>query len=89
MKSKTTIQFRNLYADLPPQVRQQGRTAYKQFKEDPWHPSLRFKLVHPNLPIYSARVSKNYRAVGVRNESGIIWFWIGPDADYDKLLSQL
>lgn len=89
MKSKTTIQFRNLYADLPPQVRQQGRTAYKQFKEDPWHPSLRFKLVHPNLPIYSARVSKNYRAVGVRNESGIIWFWIGTHADYDKLLSQL
>lgn len=45
--------------------------------------------MHPNLPIYSARVSKNYRAVGVRNESGIIWFWIGPHADYDKLLSQL
>jgi hypothetical protein len=45
--------------------------------------------VHPNLPIYSARVSKNYRAVGVRNESGIIWFWIGTHADYDKLLSQL
>ena len=89
MKSKTTIQFRNLYADLTSQVRQQARTAYKQFKEDPWHPSLRFKLVHPNLPIYSARVSKNYRAVGVRNESGIIWFWIGTHADYDKLLSQL
>ncbi len=89
MKSKTTVQFRNLYADLPEQVQQQSRAAYKQFKQDPWHSSLRFKSVHPTLSIYSARVSKNYRAVSVRNESGIIWFWIGTHADYDKLLSQL
>ncbi|WP_071188580.1 hypothetical protein [Trichormus sp. NMC-1] len=89
MKSRTNAQFRNLYAELPQQVQQQARAAYRQFKEDIWHPSLRFKSVHPNLPIYSARVSKNYRAVGVRNESGIIWFWIGTHADYDKLLSQL
>ena len=45
--------------------------------------------VHPTLPIYSARVSKSYRAVGMRNEDGIVWFWIGTHTDYDKLLSQL
>jgi len=45
------------------QVQEQTRTAYRQFKEDPSYPSLRFKKVHPELPIYSARISKNYRAV--------------------------
>ncbi|BAZ31611.1 hypothetical protein NIES4074_40840 [Cylindrospermum sp. NIES-4074] len=88
MKSKTTVQFRNLFANLPQQVQQQARVAYRQFKQDPQHPSLRFKQVHPTLPIYSARISKSYRAVAVRNESGIVWFWIGTHADYDKLLSQ-
>ncbi|MEQ8996510.1 MAG: hypothetical protein RID53_08400 [Coleofasciculus sp. B1-GNL1-01] len=89
MKSRTTAQFRKAFADLPKQVQEQARTAYRQFKQDPWHSSLRFKQVHPKLPIYSARVSKSYRAVGVYNENDIVWFWIGSHADYDKIISQL
>lgn len=64
MNSRTTTEFRRLFADLPEQVQQQTRGAYRQFKEDPSHPSLRFKKVHPDLPIYSAPITKNYRAVG-------------------------
>ena len=55
MKSRTTIEFRKLFANLPAAVQQQTRVAYRQFKEDPSYPSLRFKKVHPELPIYSAR----------------------------------
>ncbi|MEH2056022.1 MAG: hypothetical protein V7K97_07645 [Nostoc sp.] len=51
MKSRTTAQFRYLFANLPQQVQQQAREAYKQFKQDPWHPGLRFKQVHPREPI--------------------------------------
>ncbi|MEA5520089.1 hypothetical protein [Limnoraphis robusta] len=89
MKSRTTAQFRQLFADLPEQVQEQTRAAYRQFKENPNHPSLRFKKVHPQLPIYSARVSKNYRAVGQLDEGTIIWFWIGSHSEYDRLLGQL
>jgi mRNA-degrading endonuclease RelE of RelBE toxin-antitoxin system len=89
VKSRTTIEFRKLFADLPEQVQQQVRTAYRQFKEDPSHPSLRFKKVHPELPIYSARISKNYRAVGQLEGDTVIWFWVGSHAEYDKLLGQL
>ncbi|WP_445305851.1 ParE family toxin-like protein [Microcoleus sp. Z1_B2] len=46
------------------QVQEQAREAYRQFKENQNYPSLRFKKVHPELPIYSARISNNYRAVG-------------------------
>lgn len=89
MKSCTTIQFRKLFADLPEQVQEQTRTAYRQFKEDPSYPSLRFKKVHSELPIYAARISKNYRAVGQLEGDTVVWFWVGSHPEYDKLLGQL
>ncbi len=89
MKSRTTIQFRQAFAKLPEQVQQQTRASYRQFKENPGHPSLRFKKVHQNLPIYSARISKNYRAVGQLDGDLIIWFWVGSHIEYERLLSGL
>jgi hypothetical protein len=89
VKSSTTTEFRRLFADLPEQVQQQTRGAYRQFKEDPSHPSLRFKKVHPDLPIYSARITKNYRAVGQLDGDTVIGFWVGSHTDYEKLLGQL
>ncbi|XWK85800.1 MAG: hypothetical protein U7127_16395 [Phormidium sp.] len=87
MKSRTTEQFRRAFANLPKQVQQKTREAYRQFKQDPNYPSLRFKKVHPELPIYSARIDKNYRAVGQLEGDTVIWFWVGSHAEYDKLLS--
>ena len=89
MKSRTTAKFRKAFSNLPNSVQKQARQAYRQFQQDPAHPSLRFKQVHPTLPIYSARVSKSYRAVGQRNGDTMLWFWIGSHAEYDKLLSQM
>ncbi len=56
MKSRITTQFRQMFADLPKQVQEQTRKAYKQFKQEPSYSSLRFKKVHPKLPIYSVRI---------------------------------
>ncbi len=33
------------------------------------------------------RVGIHYRALGVRTDDEIVWFWIGSHADYDGLLS--
>ena len=74
MKSRTTAKFRKAFSSLPDSVQKQARQAYRQFQQDPAHPSLRFKQVHPTLPIYSARVSKSYRAVGQRNGDTMVWF---------------
>ena len=89
MKSRTTTEFRKLFADLSKQVQEQTRAAYRQSKEDPSYPSLRFKKVHPELPIYSARISKRYRAVGQLDVDTVIWFWVGSHAEYERLLEQL
>jgi hypothetical protein len=89
MKSHINADFRKAYAALPKDVREQARKAYKLFKEDPFHPSIRFKSIHPSKPFYSVRASLGYRAVGVREGDTIIWFWIGSHAAYDKLISHL
>jgi hypothetical protein len=59
------------------------------FRENPSHPGLRFKKVHPDPPTYSARVGIGYHAVGVRVGDTVVWFWIGSHANYDRLLEQL
>lgn len=89
MKSRITAQFRQAFGKLPELVQEQTREAYRQFKDNPYYPSLRFKKVHPELPIYSTRISKSYRAVGQLDEDTMIWFWIGLHTEYGKLLSQL
>jgi hypothetical protein len=89
VNSRTTRQFRDLLASLPSQTRSQAREAYRLFQRDPAHPSLRFKLVHSNPPIYSARVGIGYRAFGVHDGDTVTWFWIGSHVDYDHLLKPL
>ena len=35
---------------------------------------------------WSARVGAHYRALAVEAPDGLVWFWIGSHADYDRLL---
>jgi hypothetical protein len=89
VRSRTTERFRKAFAALPARVQGQARSAYRTFQRDPSHPSLRFKLVHETMPIFSARVGIGYRAVAVREGETWVWFWIGSHGDYDRLLRQL
>jgi mRNA-degrading endonuclease RelE of RelBE toxin-antitoxin system len=89
MISHTTERFRKLYESLPKQIREQANQAYSQFKKDPYYPGLHFKRIHSSRPIYSVRITKDYRAAGVQQDNEIIWFWIGSHSDYDKLMNQL
>ena len=89
MNSFLTPEFWDLYSALPEEVRRQARQAYALFQQNPHHPGLRFRKVHPVRPVYSARVGGSYRAVGIREDVDIFWFWIGSHAEYDHLLRQL
>jgi len=75
-----------MLAALPEEARRQAREAYVLFRDNPNHPGLRFKKVRPKLPVFSARISLNYRAVGTLKDDVIAWFWIGSHADYEALL---
>ena len=87
MNSHTTEAFRRLYRQLPIDVQQAARKAYRLWRANPYHPSLRFKRVHPADPIYSVRIALAWRAVGIRDGDTVIWYWIGSHSDYDRLLN--
>lgn len=89
MTSYTTDGFWKLYDALPDQIRRQAKNAYRRFEQDPYYPSLELKQVHPAKPIYSARINRDYRAVGIKSEDESIWYWIGSHSNYDNLIARL
>lgn len=89
MISRTTERFRKIFQQLPEHIQQRARAAYRLFRQDPAHPSLRFKPVHSSEPVYSARVGRSYRALAIREGERLTWFWIGSHADYEEMLKRL
>ena len=89
MRSRRTRSFTQRFAELPGPIQRQAREAYRLFASDPFHASLRLKQVHASSPFFAVRIGRDYRAVGLRQEDVVIWFWIGSHADYDQLLRGL
>ncbi len=78
--------FWPLYRRLPAHVRAAADKSFAIMKSDPKHPSLCLKKIGD---LWSVRVGVHYRAVGMdapQVENGILWFWIGPHAEYDRLV---
>lgn len=86
MKSRATRKFWRLFDDLPPDVQEQARKAFRQWIRDPSHPGLHFNRVDDNEPMYSARVGLNYRVLGLLEGDTMTWWWIGPHDEYDRML---
>lgn len=89
MKSVTTNRFRDCYKKLPRDIQHLAYKNYLIWIQNPLHPSLQFKQVHNIEPIFSVRIGISYRALGVKKDETMIWFWIGSHGDYDKLLTQI
>lgn len=86
IESRTTRSFRTAFAALPQEMQSHARRAYRLFRDNPAHPSLRFKKVDRTENVYSVRIGLGYRALGVLVDATVIWFWIGPHAEYDRLV---
>ena len=89
MESHTSARFRAAFRELPEEVQESAKRAYSMWKSNPYHPGLQFKQIHSEQHIFSARVGKGWRAVGLRFETRMLWFWIGSHADYDTLIRKL
>ena len=85
MKSGLTRGFRKRFDRLPTDIQEQAKAAYRLWKADPYYPSLQFKRIDPEEPIYSVRIGLHYRAVGIREGDTILWYFIGTHAEYDHL----
>jgi hypothetical protein len=71
------------YQSLPKAVQALADKSFSRIKDDPLHPSLHFKKVGR---FRSVRIGLFYRALGVDVPEGVLWFWVGSHADYDKLV---
>ena len=83
MKYFASPSFWELYEKLPASIKELADKNFELLKTDPKHPSLHLKKVGK---YWSVRVGRKYRALGVEIEEGLLWFWIGSHAEYDKLL---
>jgi hypothetical protein len=89
MRSRRTARFKSLFEGLPAEVQQSAQRAYVLFQRDPAHPRLQFKRLRADRQTYSIRIGLGYRALAVRFDETLVWYWIGPHAEYNRLVSQL
>jgi hypothetical protein len=89
MNSKTTRDFWKCFHRLPKTVKLQAIVVYQQWQNNPFHQSLHFKPVGQNVPVYSVRIGRDWRALGLLKENTVTWFWIGSHEDYNNLLKKM
>lgn len=87
MKSATLPSFWSGYRKLGGSVRERARKAYQLWAENPFHPSLHFKCINSEESIWSVRVTRSYRALGVLEGDTVTWFWIGNHDEYEQFYS--
>ncbi|MEK6699707.1 MAG: hypothetical protein AABZ10_11785 [Nitrospirota bacterium] len=83
MRHLASPSFRECYNKLPDQIKELADKNFELLKENPHHPSLHIKKTGK---YWSVRVGMKYRALAVEVDEGLLWFWIGTHAEYDKLL---
>ena len=75
--------FWEAYNRLPEHIRELADKNYTLLKTNPKHPSLHFKKIGR---FWSVRVGMQYRALAVDVNDGVLWFWVGSHADYDRMI---
>ena len=83
MKHFASPAFWALRRKLSQDIQKLADRTFETLKKDPGHPSLHLKQVRK---YWSVRVGIKYRALAIEIEDGLLWFWIGTHAQYDKLL---
>jgi mRNA-degrading endonuclease RelE of RelBE toxin-antitoxin system len=83
MRHFTGPSFWKAYQSLPVEIQDLSDRSFDLLKTNSDHPSLHLKKVGK---YWSARIGRKYRALGMEIDEGLLWFWIGTHAEYDKLV---
>ncbi|MDK1082071.1 MAG: hypothetical protein QGD88_11425 [Anaerolineae bacterium] len=86
MKHLTLPSFWRRYQALPKEIQRLADKSFQLLKTTPHHPSLHFKEIGKQNPLWSVRIGKQYRALGREKPEGVLWFWIGSHSQYNQLL---
>jgi hypothetical protein len=84
MISKTAASFWRCFENLPQHIQRLAYKNYELWRQNPHHPSLRFKPLKDGQ--WSVRVGDHYRAVGYfRDAYTFVWTWVGTHEEYNNL----
>ena len=86
MPHRATPAFWHAYRGLPDDVRELADKNFALLQQSPSHPSLHLKKVKAREGLWSARVGRGHRALATETDDGLLWFWIGPHSDYDRII---
>ncbi len=84
MNSYTEDGFWKLFKNLNPELKKRAEKVFSLWMNNPFHTSLQFKCINSNEDIWSVRISRKYRALGILKDNSVTWFWIGKHDDYEK-----
>jgi hypothetical protein len=71
---------------LPVEAQDLAIEKYELFRQDPHHPSLGFQA---KGRVWTVDIGRSYRAIAIKTENELSWFWIGSHEDYNKVLKRL
>jgi hypothetical protein len=72
--------FWSCYRAVPPEIRVLADLAFAQLK------AIHTTHFKKTRIFWSARVGLHYRALAVEVQDGVLWFWIGTHAEYDRMI---
>jgi hypothetical protein len=78
-----TPAFWACYEALPADVQALADKSFELVNENPKHPSVHLKKVGR---YWSARVGIHHRALAIEGRDALVWFWIGPHREYEKIV---
>lgn len=87
MNSATLPSFWTSYRNLDNSLRQRVRKSFQLWRKNPFHPSLHFKCINREEQLWSVRITRGYRALGILEEETVTWFWIGNHDEYERHFS--
>jgi hypothetical protein len=79
---RTHGRFRKHFNALPIAIQKLAREKYTLWRQDPFHPSLKFEERRNGICV--VRIGDHYRALGIRDREIVAWFWIGTHAEYNR-----
>ena len=84
MKSLTLPNFWESYRCLDESMRRKTRKTYLMWSQNPFHLSLHFKCINHAEDLWSVRITRGFRALGIMEGDTVTWFWIGNHDDYER-----
>ena len=85
-----TANYRDLLDRLPDEIQKSASASFKQFLENPNHPSLEnHELADTRRGRHrrgsrAVSITRRYRAIYVEDGSTNVWYWIGSHEDYNN-----